>query len=121
MAPPLGKRGLFSLNARGPLPWFGRQPRGKTLAYPKRTYSDVVRGRTRRRAARAERRSAGPVRAPLLGHDQDCPEVVDVGQRRTGDHLIAQRLEEAVAVVVGEALLGVDARRFGAGERVRGH
>ena len=41
--------------------------------------------------------------------DQDRPEVVHVGQRRPGDHRVAERLEEAVAVVVGKAVLGLDA------------
>ena len=50
--------------------------------------------------------------------DEDGAEVVDVGQGRAGDDLVAQRLEEAVAVVVGQARLGVDPARGGAGQGV---
>ena len=48
--------------------------------------------------------AAGQAASLWLGGDQDRAEVVDVGERRAGDDLIAQRLEEAVAVIVGQAL-----------------
>ena len=42
--------------------------------------------------------------------DQDGAKVVDVGERRAGDELIAQGLEEAVPVIVGEAGPRLDPR-----------
>src|SRR5271166_3899789 len=50
--------------------------------------------------------------------DQDRPKIVDVGQRRPGHHLIAERLEKAVPVVVGKTLLCIDPERLGALQRV---
>jgi hypothetical protein len=58
-------------------------------------------------------------RPPLGCEDQDGAEVVDVGQGRAGDELAAERREEAVPVVVGQACLSVDLARGGAGQGVR--
>src|SRR5262245_26676639 len=56
----------------------------------------------------------------LSGHDQGCPEVVDVGAGRAGDKAVAEHLEEAVAVVVVEHRLRVASFGAGAGQRVGG-
>jgi hypothetical protein len=40
--------------------------------------------------------------------NQNRAEIVDIGQRRTGDDLVTQSLEEAVTVIVGQALLRID-------------
>src|SRR3989442_15316562 len=53
-----------------------------------------------------------------FGADQDRPEVVDVGPRRTRDDGIAERLEESVPVVVGQAVTRLDATGPRAPERV---
>ena len=55
-----------------------------------------------------------------LAGDQDGAEIVDVGQGRSGDDLVAQRLEEAVAVVVGEARAWVEPQSRAARARVSG-
>ena len=53
-----------------------------------------------------------PARPPSFGSgDEDGAEVVDVGQGWPGDDLVAERLEEAVAVVVGERALALIPRR----------
>ena len=63
-----------------------------------------------------------PARPAFLGsEDEDGAEVVDVGQRRPGDDLVAQSLEKAVAVVVGQARLGADPEPGGAGQGVGRH
>ena len=41
-------------------------------------------------------------------NDEDGAEIVYVGQGRSGDDLVAESFEEAVAVIVGKARLGVD-------------
>src|SRR5271166_2838994 len=50
--------------------------------------------------------------------DQDSAEIVDIRQGRAGDHLIVQRGEEAMSVVVAEPRLRTHPDRRGAGERV---
>src|SRR5947209_6457853 len=56
--------------------------------------------------------------APLAAIDQDGAKVVDVGERRAGDDGVAQCAEEAVAVVVVQALARMDAACPGARQRV---
>ena len=58
-------------------------------------------------AAHGSVRSMRPL--PALG-DQDSAEIIDVGQGRAGDDRVAERREEAVAVVVGERSRGLDPR-----------
>src|SRR3954464_10656337 len=54
------------------------------------------------------RRMDQAIGRPSLSGDEDGAEVVHVGQGRAGDDLVAQGLEEAVPVVVGQARLGAD-------------
>src|ERR1700722_11112795 len=56
--------------------------------------------------------------ATRLCCDQNRPEVVDVGQRWSGDDRVSQRLEKAVGFVIGEAAAGVDALRLGTRQAV---
>ena len=51
--------------------------------------------------------------------DQDGAEIVDIGQRRAGDDAVAQRLEEAVAVVGVERGARVDFLARGRGRGCR--
>ena len=53
------------------------------------------------RVALAEHGSSGRMAVP--SGDEDGTEIVDVGQRRAGDDLVAQGLEEAVTVVFRQA------------------
>src|SRR4051812_39233039 len=55
--------------------------------------------------------SSGDSRRLLWTGDQDRAEVVDVGEGRADDDLVADGLEEAVPIVVGEPLLGLHAHR----------
>src|SRR6185369_14980926 len=59
-----------------------------------------------------------PIRSALHGPYQDGAKVVDVGQGRTGDDRISQRLEEAVAVVIGERCARYDAECAGPRQRI---
>src|SRR5439155_22806451 len=56
--------------------------------------------------------------APRFFGNQDGPEIVDVGERWPGHDGVAERFEEAVAVVVVEALLGLDTLGPGAREAI---
>ena len=76
----------------------------------------------RRETAGTAQRSfvrSGPS-AARCRENKNRPEVVDVGQRRAGDHLVAERGEEAVAVVAGERRRGVEPARAGAREACPG-
>jgi hypothetical protein len=56
---------------------------------------------------------------PFLGTgDENGSEIVDVGQSRTGNDLIAESLEEGVTVVVGQSRPGIDSARECAGKAV---
>ena len=46
--------------------------------------------------------------------DEDGAKVVHIGQRGAGDDRVPQRLEKAVAIVVGQAVFGPQAQRPGA-------
>ena len=45
----------------------------------------------------------------LLVEHEDCPEIVDVGQRGAGYDLISECLEEAMAIIVEQHILGINA------------
>src|SRR5438270_6736243 len=51
--------------------------------------------------------------------DQNRPEVVDVGQRRSGHEIVAERFEKSVAVIIRERLLRANSMRESAIERIR--
>src|SRR6202049_2222056 len=57
-------------------------------------------------------------RAPRFLGNQNGAEVVDVSQRRPGYNGVAERFEEAMAVVIVEAVLGFDTLGPGAGQAV---
>jgi len=56
--------------------------------------------------------------ATPLCSDQNRPEIIDVRQRGASDHLIPQRLEEPMPVIVGEAPVHVDSGRLGSVKRM---
>src|SRR5664280_765574 len=77
------------------------------------------RGRERRHCAPEQLRRRGGVRSSLWWAANDRgSEIVDVRQSRSGDDRVAERAEEAVAIVVGERVLWTDAGRPGAIECV---
>src|SRR5690349_14201071 len=89
----------FNRNTSTPASSSWRNLSGSELAGP--TVATILVRRCRRKIELSP--AMGPTPARRL--HQDGPEVVDVGQRRPGNHQIVQTAEESVAVVVRKMLL----------------